>query len=96
MFPQAACVLCRRMASKVFRVADAALVEDEGGARRVVAELAAETSHERANRVGGGVLAPVPHPAEQRVVGHDPTRVEREHPQQLVLGGGERDRVACR
>ena len=40
------------------------------------------------------MVAPGPDPAQQRVAGHDPTRVEREHAQQLVLGDGERDRLA--
>ena len=58
--------------------------------RRIVAELAAEASDEGAHGVGPRVLAPAPDPAQERVVGHDPSGVEREHAQQLVLGGGER------
>ena len=69
-------------------VADAALVEDSGGARRDVAKLPAEVAHEDAHQVGIGTVAPALDPAQQRVVGHYSSGVEREDAQQLVLGGG--------
>ena len=75
-------------------VADAALAEDVPGAGRVVAELAPEVPHEDAHPVRACALASRPHSIEQRLVGHDPSGIEREHARQLVLGGGERDRVS--
>ena len=54
----------------------------------------AEVPDEGAHQVRIGVLVLGPDPAQQRVEGHDPARVEREHAQQLVLGGGQVDRLA--
>ena len=73
-----------RLAGPGHPVADAALVEDEGGACRVVAEFRADLLHE-------GAHAPGPHPAQQRLGRHHPPGVDREDAQDLVLGGGERD-----
>ena len=66
-----------------------ALAEDVVGARRVVAELGAEVPHEDVHQVPIGALAPRPHPLEQRIEGHGPSRIEREHAQELVLRRGE-------
>ena len=72
-------------------VADAAHVEDPGRVRRVVAELLAELFHEGAHDLGVAVAPPGPDPVQQRLGGRDPSGVEREGAEQLVLGGGELD-----
>ena len=49
---------------------------------------------EDVHEVRVGALALGPNPAQQGIEGHDQSRVEREHRQQLVLGGGRVDRRA--
>ena len=63
-------------------------------ASRAAPELALQRLDEDAHHVRTGVLALVPDPALQRVERHHPSRVEREHAQQLVLGRSEVDRLA--
>ena len=77
-------------------VTDAALVEDAGRPLRAVAERSPQVTDDDAHQVGVGIFAPSPDPEEQRVEGHDASRVEREHAQQLVLGGREVDHLADR
>ena len=70
-------------------IADPALVADSGRVGPVVGQLAAETPDEGAHPVRIRVVVPGPGPALQLSVGHGTSRVEREHAQELVLGGGE-------
>ena len=66
-------------------VADAAHVEDPGRVRRVVAELLAELLDEGAHDLGVAVAPPGPDPVQQRLGGRDPSGVDREDAQQLVV-----------
>ena len=70
-------------------VTDRAFAEDVVGASRVVAELAAEILHEDTHSVHIGGVTPRPRPVKQRVEGHDPCGVEREHTQQCDFGRGK-------
>ena len=68
-------------------VADPALVKGVGGPGRVIAQLAAERLHEGAHHLRASGLPPAPRLAQEVIVGHDPSRAEREHAEQLVFGG---------
>ena len=65
--------MCRTRGSFLPRrghaVSDAALVEDPGGVGRILAELAAQRPDEDAHQVRVGVVALLPDPAQQRLVG---------------------------
>ena len=58
-------------------IADARLVEEVGGGLGVVAQLAADALHRRAQRPQVSRLLPSPNPLQQLLVGHYPARMVR-------------------
>ncbi len=74
-------------------VADAPLREDVCRLADGVAELPAQPPDAGTREPGVGPAAPAPHLAQQRIVGGDPDRAEREDPQQIVRGRRQRHRA---
>ena len=75
-------------------VADPRLGHDVGGAGGNVAQLAAEFLHEGAHEAGVTAVLWSPDPSQQVLVRQDPSGIDRQCAEQVVLGDGELDRPA--
>ena len=82
-----------RFARPRHAVADPAYGEDIGGVVRVIADLAAEPLHVGANQLRVASFSAAPHLSQQRIVGDDPSRVDRKGFEQIEFSSRQLQRT---